>query len=133
MAFALLATAAIGGTLGAGAANDASAQAAPSTVQSQTLTTHASARDNSGKNVFTQKGYEIGTIKNMVKSASTPEVYAVVSLRGPVMSSMSRDVMIPAAQVSFTGDRAVLTTQATKDLVKTMPVYKVDTTSQVTE
>lgn len=131
--FALLGAVAMGGTLAAGAANEAWAQAATAAVPSQNMTTHISARDHSGKNVFTEGGYEIGTIKNMVQYPSAPQVYAVVALEGPVMSSVSREVLIPAAQISFASDRAVLTIQASKELVRSMPVYKVDTTRLVTE
>lgn len=128
---ALLGAVGVGGQFVPGTVSDAVAQTA--TVSAQNMTPHASARDHTGKNVFTQGGAEIGKIKNMVKGSAGPEVYAIVSLGGPVMASMERDVLIPAAQISFTSDRAVMTTQATKDLVKAMPVYKVDTTTQVTQ
>ena len=111
---------AIGGAV-AFAGGNAFAQTAPMTVvtltQTQTMHTHISAKDHVGKDVFTQQGTEIGTIKNMVQGSS-PEVYAVVMLGGPVMSNTERDVVIPAAQLSFSQGRAIMTVEQSKALTR---------------
>ena len=132
-ALALLGTLGIAGTLGAGVTNDALAQAMPSAVQVQAMTKHVSARDHSGKAVYTQSGREIGKVKDMVQGSSDSKVYAIITLGGPVLATATREVTIPAAEMSFTSDRAVLTRDATKALVTATQVYEVDSTRQVME
>lgn len=129
----LLGAMAIGGTLALGTLSGASAQSmVPALGQTQTMNTHISARDHAGKPVFTAGGKEIGRIRTMVQAPNRPEVYAVVTLGGPTMASMDRDVVVPAAELAFTGGAALMTVQGTKDLVTRVPVYEAHSTNQVT-
>ena len=89
--------------------------------------------EHAGKVVYTQGGNAIGKVKHIVHAASGSGAHAVITLGGATLDAPLREVMVSADEISFTREGATLTHGATKELVTSMPIYKMNTATRVTE
>ena len=127
-AFPIVMAIGVGVVLGA-----ATVSAATAPMPGQAMPMPMLAKEHAGKIVYTQSGNEIGKVKDMVHAASGPEAYAVITLGGGTLDTPLREVTVPAGEISFVKESVTLTRGATKDLVTSMPIYKTNTATRVTQ